>query len=404
MVARLVFCVLLLLAVTSAARADTSAAVLGLRSLEGDDELANDLTEQLRSASRAVEGWSVSSTAVSMAQMSLAHGCDEIDASCLSEIAKGLKADRIIYGTIRRTSARDDYDFALSLYLFDAETSSIARQVEKTMTRNQTDFQSLAAVADKLVARLSSTATGGGVEIQANVSDAEVTVNGQSVGVTHDGALHLTDLQPGKYRIEIHKEGYTPNTSTVSVVEGADASITAVLSPLAAPNSGVASTPHEGHHLAWLGWSLIGLSVASLAGTGVSLAIVDGVNHDPLYLKYRGAVYLGNQMAQARNLPQDVVHDVCTAADNGSHYTLTPSDVSDVRSKCHTAATFEVLQWVFLGAAIASGATGTYLVLTADPGKGGPQEEGEALAQPPRLSLRPAFGPGSAQLSATLRF
>ena len=62
----------------STALADARVLVLGMRSIEGDDELANALTEQLRTAARTVDGWQVSNTAVSMAQMGLAHGCDEI--------------------------------------------------------------------------------------------------------------------------------------------------------------------------------------------------------------------------------------------------------------------------------------------------------------------------------------
>src|SRR5205814_9751163 len=100
---------------------------------EGDDEIANDLTEQLRSAARAVAGWNVSKTAVSMAQMSLAHGCDDVDAVCLSEIAKGLSADRIVYGMLRRTSARTDYDYALTLGLFDGGAREIVRTVNDTI-------------------------------------------------------------------------------------------------------------------------------------------------------------------------------------------------------------------------------------------------------------------------------
>jgi hypothetical protein len=89
MYARLVLCCLLL-AVPARVFAEASVVVLGIRSVEGDDDVANDLTEQLRGAARGMEGWSVSSTAVSVAQMSLAHGCEELDAACLTEIAQGL--------------------------------------------------------------------------------------------------------------------------------------------------------------------------------------------------------------------------------------------------------------------------------------------------------------------------
>ena len=57
-------CASLLLAVSSPALASSSVVVLGLRSIEGDDEVANDLTEQLRKAARSTQGWSVSTAAV----------------------------------------------------------------------------------------------------------------------------------------------------------------------------------------------------------------------------------------------------------------------------------------------------------------------------------------------------
>jgi hypothetical protein len=411
MLRKLCFCTLLLLAASSQVRADAHVVVvLGLRSVEGDDAVANDVTEQLRSAAKAIDGWTVSNAAVSMAQMSLAHGCEEIDAACLTDIAKGLHADEVIYGTIRRTSARDDYAFALELYLFDAGTGSIARQVDDTLPRTQTGFQALAARADKLLARLSSQNAGGGIEIQANVADAEVHINGQQVGTTHDGSLRLAGLQPGRYRIELRKQGYVPHVSTISVVEGQDTSIAAVLSPAGTAPMGAIETdtsfrPSQGHHLAWLGWTLIGLSAASVIGTAVSFVVIDDINTSPLYRRYKDAVARGNKMAMMSNLPQDVESDACQAAYDGNTYsTFTKSKLSDVQHSCRTASTFEVLQWVFLGTAIASGAAGTYLVLTADHGEHTAHEHEEEARLRPRLFVLPSVGPGSAHLSATLRF
>ncbi|HMI92112.1 MAG TPA: PEGA domain-containing protein, partial [Polyangiales bacterium] len=214
----------------STALADAKVLVLGMRSVEGDDELANALTDQLRGAARQVEGWEVSQTAVSMAQMGLAHGCDEIDAACLADISKGLQVDRIIFGTIRRTSARADHAFAVMLSLFDAQTGEIARQIDDTIAPGQTDAQALAGHAQRLLERVRSVSTGGAISIQANVVDAEVTINGQPVGQTRDGALRLEGLEPGLYRVQIAKSGYTTHMSTVAVGEGADTSLAAVLS------------------------------------------------------------------------------------------------------------------------------------------------------------------------------
>jgi hypothetical protein len=189
------------------------------------------------------------------------------------------------------------------------------------------------------------------------------------------------------------------------VVEGEAASIAAVLSPIGTEALQVQTqTERRQTHLEWLGWTLIGVSAASLVGTGVSAAIVDGVNGNDLYNKYRDAVARGNKMAEASGMSDQVVNDVCKAADQGFKYDLTASDLSGVQSKCHTAATFEVLQWVFLGTAIVSGGVGAYLVMTSSSGEPPPHEPEAGTPSGPRLSLRPTFAPRAAHLSATLSF
>jgi hypothetical protein len=382
------------------ALADATVVVLGLRSVEGDDDVANELTEHLRVAARGVEGWTVSNAAVSMAQMSLAHGCEEIDAACLSEIASGLQADVVIYGTLRRNSARTDYDFALGLSMFDGRAGQIAKSVDDIVPRAES-AEDMAARAQKLIGRLSSTSSGGTISIQANAADADVRVNGQQVGSTREGALRLEGLQPGQYRIEILKDGYTPHVSTVTVVEGGETSIAAVLASTTAPPDAAPVDYGEpasgGHRLAWLGWTLIGVGAVSLIGMGISMAVIQEIDDDPLKRQYSDAVARGNMRA-AQTQPQDVVNDVCVAAKRGNPYELGADAAHDVADKCATADTMEVLQWVFLGTAVAAGGTGLVLVLTADDGPD------ERAAREPALSLRPHVARDGAGLSAALRF
>lgn len=389
----------------STALADARVLVLGMRSIEGDDELANALTEQLRTAARTVDGWQVSNTAVSMAQMGLAHGCDEIDAACLAEIAQGLQVDRVIFGTIRRTSARADHSFAVMLSLFDAQTGEIARQIGETIAQDKVDTTSLAGHAQRMIERLLSQSTGGAIAVQANVADADVHINGQAVGQTRDGALRVEGLQPGQYRIEISKPGYVTHVSTVSVIDGADTSLAAVLvQGAAAPSAPYVDDtidPNEGKRggdYRVLGWTLIGVGGAALAGAFISMAIVSDVNSDPLYEDYRDAVARGNDKVRMENMPQEVVTNVCDAAEGGSRYGFSDEQFAKVNDLCSKGNTFEVLQWVFLGTAVAAGGVGTYLVLTSDTG---PDESAAAQG---RLQLQPRFAPGRATVTATLRF
>src|SRR5262245_3970633 len=109
------------------AHAQTTVVVLGITSLEGDDELARNLTGALRNAASHVDGWQVSENEVTLAQMALAHGCsDEPDTGCLSQIASTLGTQVIVYGILRRAATRG---FELSLSLYDAQTGHIERSV-----------------------------------------------------------------------------------------------------------------------------------------------------------------------------------------------------------------------------------------------------------------------------------
>jgi hypothetical protein len=402
MFARLALLTICLLSVTAPVFAQTKVVVLGLRSIEGDDEVANALTERLRRAAAGVNGWDVSSAAVSMAQMSLAHGCEEIDAACLTDIAEGLKTDVVIYGTLRRNSAHENYDFALNVSLYDARAGVIAKIVDDTVPRGE-QGEPAHARAQKILARLASGSQGGTIAIQANTLDADVRVNSQQVGRTRDGALRLGGLQPGQYRIEIVKDGFAPHVSTVTVADGMETSIAAVLAPLDG-RGGVADIDgydeaSPGHRLGWLGWTLIGVSAVSLVGMGLSMAVINDIDKDPGKNEYSDAVARGNQQALADNLPGDVIDDVCVAARRDIPYSLGVAAARDVADKCDTAETMQVLQYVFLGVAVGAAGAGLTLVLTEDDA---PADQGKARGR--SLALRPHFGPDGGGVSAALRF
>jgi hypothetical protein len=390
-----------MLAAASPALADSSVVVLGVRSIEGDDNVANDLTQHVRESARSIAGWQVSDRAVSMAQMSLAHGCDDLDASCLGDIARSLEASRIIYGTLRRTSSHADYDFSVSLSLFDAETGAIVRSLDQTIARREVEGGGLRQQTDQLVARLGSASVGGVIDIQVNTAEADVLVNGQAAGRTHEGALRLDGLQAGQYRVEILKEGYASHVSVLEIADGSTTTISAVLAQSASAAEGgefsdtFYSEPRPGPDLQWLGWTLVGVGGASLVGAVVSMFIIKSIDEDQEFLAYRDAVARGN--ADATN-PADLVTDVCDAARSRTPYSnYFMGDVGEVADMCDRADTFEVLQWVFLGTAVAAGGAGVYILLTSDDGAA-------AHAPGPSLALQPSVSSDRALVRATLRF
>jgi hypothetical protein len=333
-----------------------------------------------------------------MAQMSLAHGCDELDAACLSDIANALQASRVLYGTMQRNSAHADFAYSLKVSLFDAERGEIVRSIDDSFSQEESGAEALAPRAAKLVERLSSTATGGSITVQANLASAEVWINDQSVGKTQEGALRLTGLEPGQYKIVIRGAGYTDHVSTVTVAEGADTSLAAVLSA----ESATTMSPSRGHHLQWLGWTLLGVSAASAIGFVASVVVVGNVNDNELFTSYKDMVARYNEDFENAGQRDRVEPDSCNAAEKGLAYDLSEDRYQEVVDLCRTGGTFEVLQYVFGISAVVTGAAGAVVLLTAD--NGGGSDDHAASTRRPRLAFEPRVSPDRAYLSATMRF
>jgi hypothetical protein len=92
--------------------------------------------------------------------------------------------------------------------------------------------------------------------------------------------------------------------------------------------------------------------------------------------------------------------DICAEAEKGHNFGVSDKERRDVVDMCSRGATFEVLQWVFLGTALISGGVGAYILATDKE-----RTRGEsARAQGPAFALSPAFGQRSASLTARVAF
>ncbi|MEK7073043.1 MAG: hypothetical protein AAB974_01235 [Patescibacteria group bacterium] len=122
--------------------------------------------------------------------------------------------------------------------------------------------------------------------------------------------------------------------------------------------------------------SLIGAAAASFAVTVGSWVRLSDIEHDPAYQSYRERVPPGTS-------------NVCTEADAGNVWTF---DEATVRKLCSEAATFEILQWVFLVASAASAGLGTAFLLF-DPG-----------TERPPVTVTPSVSANRATFTVTARF
>lgn len=166
--------------------------------------------------------------------------------------------------------------------------------------------------------------------------------------------------------------------------------------PLAPVEDEEAPTDSSPTSLKWLGYTLVGVSIGSLGVAVYSWVRIGSATDNASFKEYREAV--------GREAPS--VKDVCAAADAGMRYgvdgfnadgtSIVGPKFAEAHDQCSTGHTFEVLQYVFLGAAVVSGGIGAYILLTDD--------SSENASTPRRLALRPMVGAGSASLTATLAF
>jgi hypothetical protein len=264
----------------------------------------------------------------------------------------------------------------------------------------------LASQAQFIMTHLaSSDASSGRLTVEVNVLSAEVQMDGQFVGQAQDGKLNMDSLAPGVHTLEVSAPGHERHREQVRVSAGDQSTVVVTLTRATQPSE-VASAATTGDpdivptelpapnddrsSLAWLGYTLIGVGVASAVGWGVSMYMIEfQYNRNVDYQRYKEAYKYRKG-------------DACDAAlANDNPGMLSPGELSDFQSRCRSGRTFQTLQWVFLGAAVVTSGLGAYVLIS----ELGHDDSSQAKARTtPRLTIDPMFDRRSVALQATLRF
>lgn len=368
-----------LLSLAVPAEAQTSVTVLGLTSLEGDDEFARNLTGALRHAASQVRGWTVSDREVALAQMELTHDCSSSDAACMVQIAATLGSQRIIYGTIQRAPIGTRYEFQVTLFLFNADTGEIEERATQNVPSTDTDIDALRDPARDMVRALSAAITPGTIRVTGG-PDLDVRIDDQVVGRTDASGSYVSDpIDPG------------PHSVRVGSAEAQDVTIAGeeVTLAFAVPAGG--SEGGGGSILPWIGIGLLGVAAVSAGVWIYSMARLDALSGDPGYTQYRQEV--------GRTASGSMTTNVCD-----SRYYAGGADAVGAaafgESACGEGGTLEILQYVFLGVAIASAGAGVALIAVGAGEGSGESSDSAAL----RLRLTPSAGPDHAYFGAALDF
>lgn len=411
--------VLALLAVSCAlsarhveAQAETPVIVLGLRSLDGDDDFARNLSGVLRHSAAQVRGWAVSPRDVSLSQMLVANGCEDADITCLGQIARGLHMQRVVFGTVHRSAPTGEYTFDINLGVYNAQTNAIEHMVAESLPRTRIDIDDLRGPTHRYALMLSGQASEGSLLVRAQVPLARVMVDGHEVqGV--DGSWVVGNLSVGPHQVDVTAEGHVPFHQEVNVALAEQTSVSAPL-PLLPPETVEVTPPparttrngrHGGSDLPdlprvvqhvpperahtskfYTGAVLAGAGAVALGMTVFSWSRLHSLNSDA-------------ELSAYRDTPRDPANagDVCTAAENGDTVGAPAGGLGHIQSVCSQASTFTVLQYVFLLAGVAGAGAGIYMMVS-DEG-----EETDPNAAP-SLAITPTFDRHYGGVNATLRF
>lgn len=407
-----------LLASVPALAQDGEVFVLGIRSVEGDDELSRNLTGAIRQEARGVDDWTVSPAEISLAQMSVAHGCDEPDAQCMAEIAEELQASRIVYGTVRRTGAGEQYDYALTLYNFNAQSGQIEDSLTDTIPSVQADIDNLRPRAERYIAQFAGQARFGSVRIQTRTPGATVFIDDENAGTTDEaGALVVTDVTEGDRDVRIEAVDFEVYEGNVRVVPDEQTELRATLVRKQAVNLGWipgAAVIAAGVVFGALGMKF-GLDAQGQRDERSALTSLDQANRDCLRRELAEEVGAGMVTDSARSAALMECPAAATAlgtftplqagllrANDTSSICSDPDPlVAGLDDACSDRTKFRVLQYVFYGLGLAAVAGGTVLLIN---GLGGDDDE-EGEARGPSLDVQPYFsGRRDMGFTATLQF
>ncbi|MGE0789021.1 MAG: PEGA domain-containing protein [Sandaracinaceae bacterium] len=371
---------------SSASAQQSTVLVLGIRSLEGDDEFARNLTGALRHAAAQVDRWTVSDREVTLAQMAMAHGCSDPDAACMGNIAGSLEADYVIYGDVRRTSAGTSFDFSLNLHIYNRASQEIEHSVAETISSVRRDIDDLREPARRYIAALSGAPRAGTLTVLVNVPGAEVFLDEESAGITDgEGHLTVTNVSAGTRNIHIVAQGHQHFRSTVTIEAYGEATFEAELEQ----GSGGGGDGIPGEAVA--GGALLAVGVIS---AGFWIGAMSYINWGIGYNSDQSAAGVGLEDwggARAMYPGQD---NFCA-----SWRAERPTGTNWVGDLCDEYDTWFALQFVFLGVAAVAGGVGTFLLIDGLSGNG---ESGDTARL--QLQLVPSFGMDHASLSLAGRF
>ena len=340
--------------------------IIALQTTDADDQ-AEALTKALRSAIRAMPGWSLGEGDNALEVLVLKLQCTEPpDASCQSRIADVIKSDRYVWGLLDKKG--DNVAGELNYWVRGQGTNQI--KLDYTANLTEANDDALKKVARDAITQLTGGPPKGQLHVKAGNVAGQVFVDGAAVGALVNGEGTFA-VPSGQRKITVKASGYG-DAETTTVVKPTG-TVDVALNPQPLGDSRPVDFRKVG--------GFIGIGTgALLIGVGVVSSVL--VNEAQKSLdEFRGNISTGN---------------LC------SEYTLKPGKtVPAVMAGCDKAV-FVPLQFVFYGLGALVGGTGAYLVATSSSSPAPASDQKPAAAT--GWTLSPYFGPQGGGLEGRYRF
>ena len=201
----------------SAQAADITMAILGIEAAEGAPEsVAVALTDALRQRAGNERGLRLVQGRELLA-IKIMFSCPDEAQSCMADAAKGLGADRLIFGSVKR-SGGDGY--VVTLKLLDAARRQIDNYVAEPISQGLASPSSIRGPVQKWFATLMGQSALGTIRVRGDVPGTAIALDGQPIGVIGSDDLIHSNVPAGRREIVASKPGYAPVRREVTVSAG----------------------------------------------------------------------------------------------------------------------------------------------------------------------------------------
>lgn len=359
--------------------------LLGLTSLDGDDEFAAALSGAIRGALARRPGLPLSDADAVLTQIELASGCEAPELPCLERMANVVGARHVLFGYVHRDAQGPRFNFAISVSHYDASTGTIERTFDIVVPSNHSDIDELReparAIAEDLAGRAGSSTVTGRLRVVGE-PNAGVRIDGQEVGRTDATGGYVGLVPLGVHTVEVGSSA----PQSIGVEAEGEAIVT-----IDVPESSSRAGANDA--LRWTSYGLLGVAGVSLVASTIFGILT--LDQQAQLDAYRGATCTGPvvngectgmwRSTAGTNATFAVGSSVCEAVSRANS-----GPDARIREACRSDN--EVSFWTFAVLTAVTGVAGASLLAIA----GGDSSSEQA----PVAILVPSISPYGASLTA----